>query len=87
MKGWAHTMSSLSMFSQLGLSLAAPLLLCGLICSWLTVRFGIGTWIYIPGFFFGLGGSGATAWKVYQNIMKHQKKKKRTNERAFNEHF
>ena len=50
-------------------------------------RFGIGTWIYIPGFFFGLGGSGATAWKVYQNIMKHQKKKKRTNERAFNEHF
>ncbi|MFR2780863.1 MAG: hypothetical protein ACLTBL_07740 [Clostridium sp.] len=47
----------------------------------------MGTWIYIPGFFFGLGGSGATAWKVYQNIMKHQKKKKRTNERAFNEHF
>ena len=36
MKGWAHTMSSLSMFSQLGLSLAAPLLLCVLICSWLT---------------------------------------------------
>ena len=33
MKGWAHTMSSLSMFSQLGLSLAAPLLLCVLICN------------------------------------------------------
>lgn len=53
MKGWAHTMSSLSMFSQLGLSLAAPLLLCVLICSWLTGRFGIGTWIYIPGFSLG----------------------------------
>ena len=28
MKGWAHTLGSLSMFTQLGLSLAAPLLLC-----------------------------------------------------------
>ena len=51
MKGWAHTMSSLSMFSQLGLSLAAPLLLCVLICSWLTGRFGIGTWNLYSRFF------------------------------------
>ena len=72
MKGWAHTMSSLSMFSQLGLSLAAPLLLCVLICSWLTGRFGIGTWIYIPGFFFGLGGSGGMRMAQIQPAVKKE---------------
>ncbi|WP_176254069.1 AtpZ/AtpI family protein [Enterocloster alcoholdehydrogenati] len=87
MKGWAHTLGSLSMFTQLGLSLAAPLLLCVLLCSWLISRFALGTWVYIPGFFFGLGGSGATAWRVYQDIMKKQTKRKKTSGRAFNEHF
>ena len=87
MKGWAHTLGSLSMFTQLGLSLAAPLLLCVLLCSWLISHFALGTWVYIPGFFFGLGGSGATAWRVYQDIMKKQTKRKKTSGRAFNEHF
>lgn len=65
----------------MGISLAAPLLLCLFLCSWLNSRFMIGGWIYIPGFIMGLGGSFMTAYKLYLAIMKTQKKKKTENMR------
>ena len=73
MKDWPDIFRHLTMLSQIGLSLAAPLLICILLCSWL------------PGFFFGLGGSAAAAWKVYLAIMKQENKKRKTGV-GFNEH-
>lgn len=87
MKDWQYILKNLSLLSQMGISLAAPLLLCLFLCSWLNGRFMIGGWIYIPGFIMGLGGSFMTAYKLYLAIMKTQKKKKnREHEKAFNRH-
>lgn len=85
MKNWSYILRNLSLLSQMGISLAAPLLLCLLFCSWLTRHFSLGGWIYIPGFFFGLGGSAMTAYKLYQGIMKQEKKNNRKRS-AFNQH-
>ena len=77
MKDWQYILKNLSLLSQMGISLAAPLLLCLFLCSWLN----------IPGFIMGLGGSFMTAYKLYLAIMKTQKKKKnREHEKAFNRH-
>jgi len=59
-------MQNLLLLSQFGLSLAAPLLLCLFFCHYLVARWQVGAWVYIPGFFFGLGGSFTTAWKLYR---------------------
>ena len=52
MKDWPDIFRHLTMLSQIGLSLAAPLLICILLCSWLCNRFSMAGWIYLPGFFF-----------------------------------
>ena len=89
LKDWQYILRNLSLLSQMGISLAAPLLLCLFLCSWLNSHFMIGGWIYIPGFIMGLGGSFMTAYKLYLVIMKEQKttkKKNREHERSFNRH-
>lgn len=87
MKGYSQILKNLTLLSQMGLSLAAPLLICLLFCSWLSSRYSFGAWIYIPGFFFGLGGSGMTAYKIYLGIIKKEKKRKNRHETAFNRHL
>ncbi|WP_026669732.1 AtpZ/AtpI family protein [Butyrivibrio sp. AE3006] len=76
-----------AMVGQLGLSLVTPLLICIFACYMLTTRLGAPGWIYIIGFFFGLGGSMTTAYKVYLDITKKNEPKKRPeNEVSFNKH-
>jgi len=80
---------SLTMITQVGISLITPLLICLGLCWWLTRRFGIGGWIFIPGFILGIGGSFSAAWKLYQITMRREnrKKEKRKETLSFNEHF
>lgn len=76
------------MVGQLGLSLVTPLLICIFACYMLTTKLGVGGWVYIVGFFFGLGGSMMTAYKVYLEVDKKNKKKERPeNEVNFNKHI
>lgn len=88
MKHWSSVLKNLTMLSQLGLSLVSPLLLCLALCWWLTTRFGIGGWVYILGFFFGLGGSATVAYKVYRSVMNREKKEQdeKKHRVAFNRH-
>lgn len=87
MKQWADILKNVSMLTQFGLSLLTPLLLCLGICWWLTSRFGLGGWIYIPGFFFGLGGSATVAWKFYLSVTKRaQKERQEKKNVSFNRH-
>ena len=78
----------LAMLSQFALSLITPLLLCLGICWWLVNHFGLGGWIFIPGFFFGLGGSGTVAWKFYKAQIGAEKKEEesRKDKVSFNRH-
>lgn len=59
------------------------------VCWLIVSKTGAGGWVYIPGFFFGLGGSGTVAYKFYLSINRQQKKenKKKKNKVSFNRHL
>lgn len=86
MKKWGEFIGNLTMLSQFGLSFITPLLLCLFVCWWLTTHLGIGEWVFIPGFFFGLGGSFMVAYKFYLLVTSRQKKEKKKNKVSFNRH-
>lgn len=86
MRQWMDMAKNLTMLTQFGLSLITPLLMC-LALSWLLyAKAGLGGWIFVPGFFFGMGGSGMVAWKLYLSVTKDEEKKKRKKKASFNSH-
>ena len=88
MKQWSQILKNLSLLTQLGLSLLTPTLLCLFVCYLLQTRVGLGMWIYLPGFFFGLGGSATVAMNFYRLMEKRGKKEKKDkkNTISFNGH-
>ena len=90
MKKWTDIIEKLTMLTQLSLSLVTPLLLCLGLCWWSSNRWSLGGWIYLIGFFVGLGGSAMTAWKFYRSVVMRQKrteKEKRKSKVSFNRHL
>ena len=89
MKQWSEIIRNVTMLSQLGLSLITPVLICLAVCWLIVSKTGAGGWVYIPGFFFGLGGSATVAYKFYLSINRQQKKenKKKKNKVSFNKHL
>ena len=89
MKQWSEIIKNVTMLSQFSLSLITPLLLCLAFCWFLISYTGVGGWIFIPGFFFGLGGSGTVAYKFYLSINRQQRKesRKKRNKVSFNRHL
>lgn len=87
MKNWADMLRNISMLTQFSLSLITPLLLCLGVCWWLSAHMGVSGWIFIPGFFFGMGGSGMVAYKLYLSVAGRQKKEKKKEKISFNRHF
>ena len=86
MKQWSQIIKQLTLLTQFGLSLITPLLLCLFISYVIMTRTGA-AWVFIPGFFFGIGGSATFAWKFYGTIVnKENKKKKQRRGRSFNRH-
>ncbi len=85
MKYWMNMARNLTVLTQFGLSLITPLLLCLGICVWLTQGAGIGGWVFLPGFFFGMGGSAMVAYKLYLGVVGKQKKEKKKKV-CFNRH-
>ena len=77
---------NLALASQFGISFVSPLLMCVGICWWLTDRFGLGGWVYIPGFFFGLGCSFTVAYKLYLSVTDRLKKEEKKKKISFNKH-
>ena len=76
----------LSFVGQLGFSVAVPLLLCLLVCWQLTSRRIAGQWVYLPGFFFGLGGSAAGLVRLYRSVTREEEKERGERPAAFNRH-
>ena len=89
LKQWSEILRNVTMLSQLGLSFITPLLLCLAVCWLIVSKTGVGSWIFIPGFFFGMGGSVTVAYKFYLSINKQQMKenKKKKNKISFNRHL
>lgn len=86
MKRFGDIYKNMIMLTQFGLSFITPLLMCLALCWWLSSHFGIGGWIFIPGFFFGMGGSGMVAYKLYLSVTERQKKEKPKKKVSFNSH-
>ena len=86
MKNWSELIKNLTMLTQFGLSLITPLILCIGISWYLDTHKGIGGWIYIAGFFFGLGGSGMFAYKTFKKVTGKTKKKDNSKGISFNRH-
>ena len=86
MKDFNKVMRQIVMIGQFGLSLIIPTLLCLLLSSWLCNRFGIGNWIYIPGFILGLGSSFSTAFNFYKSVMKKDADDDKHVKVSFNRH-
>lgn len=86
MKWWMDIVKNLTMLTQFSFTLVTPLLMCLGICWLLCAKAGLGGWIYIPGFFFGMGGSGMVAWKLYVSVTGRQKKEETKKHISFNRH-
>ena len=86
MKQWTGIFKQITLLTQFGLSFITPLLLCLAVSWWLSSKMGLGTWVFIPGFFFGMGGSGMVAYKLYLATMKQEKKEKKKDKISFNRH-
>ncbi|MBQ8306333.1 MAG: AtpZ/AtpI family protein [Blautia sp.] len=88
MKKWANVFKNISLLTQLGLSLAAPLLMCLGLCWWLTTSKGVGGWVFIPGLILGLGSSAMVGYKFYVAEMKRTEKeiKEKKEKISFNQH-
>ena len=86
MKNWTEIIKNVSMLTQFGLSFVTPLLLCLAVCWWLTTYLGAGGWVYIPGFFFGLGGSFMVAYKLYLSVVNRGNKEDKKKKVSFNRH-
>ena len=59
-QGWFSVLQNLSWLTQLGLSLAAPPVLCLLGAGWLARRFSLGPWVYFAAIVLGLGAAACT---------------------------
>lgn len=86
MKSLMGIYKNLMLMTQFGISLVTPLLLCLGLCVLLTQHTGLGGWIYIPGFFFGLGGSAMVAYKLYLGTIQKEEKEKKNKKVCFNRH-
>ena len=86
MKLRMELMKNLTMLTQFGISLITPTLLC-LVVSWLLyARVGLGGWVFVPGFLFGLGSSAMVAWKLYIFVMKQEERQQKQKRVSYNKH-
>lgn len=86
MKNWADILKNITLLTQFGLSFITPLLVCLGVCWWLSSHMGVGGWVFIPGFFFGMGGSGMVAYKLYLSVITREKKNRKKQKVFFDKH-
>ena len=86
MKDLNRISQRLVLVGQLGLSLIMPLIVCLGACYLLVTRLGLGMWIYLPGFIFGLGGSFMTAYKFGLSVIRKAEEEGEEVGSAFNSH-
>lgn len=67
---WFRLLKIAVQFTQLGLSLVVPLLLCLWAAGWLQRRFHLGNWMLLVGLGLGLGTMGITFYRFICGILK-----------------
>ncbi len=72
--------------TQLGLGIAAPVVLCVLGSVWLRDRFGLGGWVVAVGVLLGVGGAFASLWQNLREMDRQARADDRDAGTGFNEH-
>lgn len=72
--------------TQLGLGVAAPIVLGVLGSVWLRNRFGLGGWVVALGTVLGVGGSFAALWQDLKEMDRQAREDDRDSGAGFNEH-
>ena len=67
---WFRLLKTAVQFTQLGLSLVVPLLLCLWAAGWLQSRFHLGSWMLLIGLGLGFGAMGVTFYRFVRGILK-----------------
>ena len=73
-------------FTQLGLSIAAPLVICIVGSVWIRDRFAVGGWIVALGVLLGLGAAVSTLWSTLKAMDRAAREDDRDSGVGFNEH-
>ena len=61
---------NLALLTQLGISVAAPPLLCLYVADWLRDQFSLGIWIMAVGLVLGIGGGVTSVYRFWLMIRK-----------------
>ncbi|MGM9521510.1 MAG: AtpZ/AtpI family protein [Oscillospiraceae bacterium] len=72
--------------TQLGLSVAVPLVLCILAAVWLRNRFGLGGWIMAVGVLLGVCGAISGLWSSMRNIQREAGEEDKKPPKSYNDH-
>lgn len=86
MKNFSYILKNISMLGQLGLNIIIPIILCVLVCWFLTDKAGLGEWVFIPGLILGIGASFMSGYKFYLSETKKSKKDEDKKKASFNKH-
>lgn len=65
---WFSVLRDLTWLTQLGLSVAAPPVLCLLAAGWLVRRFSLGGWVYAVALVLGMGAACCTFFSFLKQI-------------------
>ncbi|MDO5601539.1 MAG: AtpZ/AtpI family protein [Oscillospiraceae bacterium] len=79
-KNWMSVATALSWLTQLGLSIAAPPVLCVLLALWLQKSLALGAWVVLVGLFLGLGAGACSFYQFYKLMQRQANKKKKDDE-------
>lgn len=71
--GWGAGLQSLTLVTQLGLTIAIPIVLGAMAGHWLDVKFGTGMILSIILIFLGIAGGIAGAWHLITAVVKWKK--------------
>ena len=69
-KDRAKTWRSLSLISQVSISMLTPVFMMIFLCAWLKNKFGFGDWIIIVGILLGIGSGFTSVWKQLKKFLK-----------------
>ncbi len=84
-KGFAF-LKNIVWLTQLGLSVAAPILLCVLGAVWLRNRLDWGAWVIVLGVLLGVGAAFAALWRTLRELDRQAKEDDADPGVGFNEH-
>lgn len=82
-----EAMQNLTFLTQVGLSIAAPMVLCILGASWLRDKLGLGGWVVFLGIVLGVGGACSSLAGFIRLANKKANKSKKEERSSFNDRW